>query len=204
MHTSDMNILIFGDSIVWGVGDDKGGWAERLKNSETQNTIYPLGIPGDSSQDLLERFESEAQARLDYEDENLILIAIGTNDSYHFVKDQNCNVSLEKYAGNLARLAQKAKEYNSKIAFLGLTPLNDALLNPVPWKPDKFYKLEFVEEYNQELKNFCNQNNLPFIDVMDKFMQKDWRNMLSDGLHPNPEGHQLLFEIVKEFLNKSS
>ena len=64
------SILAFGDSITYGLGATRYiGWAEQLKKyfqTEEYNYLYNLGIPGDTSADLLERIEIEANARIDY------------------------------------------------------------------------------------------------------------------------------------------
>ena len=83
-------ILIFGDSITWGAWDEEGGWAQRFKkeidkkaitaNFTSYHSVYNLGISGDNTNDLLERFESETQRRLDEGEEAIILFAIGIND----------------------------------------------------------------------------------------------------------------------------
>ena len=88
-------ILVFGDSISYGKWDKEGGFVQRMKNfldeetlskSENEHTIYNLGVSGNTTEDLLERFEFETKQRLKEDDEELIFIfAIGVNDS-QFIK----------------------------------------------------------------------------------------------------------------------
>src|SRR5476651_375488 len=99
-------ILIFGDSITWGaVDEDGGGWAQRIKQYVDKKTltpgyassVYVLGVSGDTTEDLLKRFNSEVQSRLDDESNLMIVFAIGTNDSYIEIKSQENQVSKETF-----------------------------------------------------------------------------------------------------------
>jgi lysophospholipase L1-like esterase len=54
-------ICVFGDSITWGAYDpERGGWVNRLRNDLEKKEIesYNLGISGDTTADLLKRFNS--------------------------------------------------------------------------------------------------------------------------------------------------
>ncbi|MGC9310458.1 MAG: SGNH/GDSL hydrolase family protein [Candidatus Aenigmatarchaeota archaeon] len=66
-------ILIFGDSIVFGLWDKQGGWANRLRKELDESArgdpnrhiqLYNLGIAGDTSIDVLERCENEILQRI--------------------------------------------------------------------------------------------------------------------------------------------
>jgi len=61
------------------------------------------------------------------------------------------------------------------------------------------YKNKDVIEYSQIIKEFCDKNNLPFIDIYDILNMDD----LEDGLHPNSIGHEKIFQKVKDFLIKN-
>src|SRR3954471_6815864 len=86
-----MTFLIFGTSITWGAWDSAGGWAQRLKSFADHNTIssnfiydnpiYCLGISGETSTDLVERFDLEMNARIAKEESVVVIIEIGINDS---------------------------------------------------------------------------------------------------------------------------
>jgi lysophospholipase L1-like esterase len=81
-----MEILCFGDSITFGEGDGKG-WTGRIKEwfegTDSKRRVYNLGIPGETSTDLIKRFDSECKARVnpnEASDNYIIFIAIGAND----------------------------------------------------------------------------------------------------------------------------
>lgn len=204
-----MNLLIFGSSITWGAWDKEGGWAQRLKsycdnkaieaNFDNYTAVYCLGVSGDKTTDLLERFDTEVKARIDEEEKTLILIEIGINDSQFVLEENQHRVSPEEYRKNLLTLINKSKQYEASLIFIGLTPV-DLRVDPTPWTPGKTYRLEFVKKYEEILKEVSREQNIPLIEVMSKFPEERYQELLVDGLHPSTEGHRIIFEEVKKYL----
>ena len=197
-----MNICIFGDSITWGAYDPQnGGWVNRLKNyfekQGEDNDVYNLGVSGDSTTDLFERIEIETKSR----EANLIIFAIGVNDA-QFIHSTNSNrISDGDFESNIKKLFEIAKEFTSKIIFIGLTPVDETKTKPIPWNTDKTYTNERIKKFDQIIENFCLKNNLKFIPINDLLNNDD----LIDGLHPNTQGHIKIFDRVKpeiEFVAK--
>lgn len=81
---------MFGHSITQGFWDTEGGWVQRLRKfldekslkqpEEYYFEVYNLGVSGNDSRQLLDRFDDELEARLFDEDETLIIFQIGAND----------------------------------------------------------------------------------------------------------------------------
>lgn len=199
-------ILIFGDSIVFGNWDAiGGGWADRLKqycmkkeleNPELDYSVYNLGISGDSTGNLLERFEFEAKQRIYNKEETTVIFAIGLNDS----QIGSIGISPEKFRKNIGKLIEAAGGYSSKIIFVGLIPVDELKTNPISWDENMFYKNERIEKYDEIIKSICRENNIYFIDMLGEFSKLDYKKLLEDGLHPNSAGHKKMFEIVRDFL----
>ncbi|SRR6056297_1535021 len=193
-------ICVFGDSITWGSSDSEaGGWVARLRNyfekSNFDIEIYNCGVSGNNTNDLLQRFKKEAEAR----EPDIVIFAIGTNDSQYINSKDNPRVDREKFKSNLAELAGQAREFTDKIIFVGLTKVDESKTAPIPWDETKFYDKDNVSKYNSEIEKFCQENNLEFIDMFDLLEEKD----LADGLHPGPEGHEKMFLRVKDILQKN-
>lgn len=205
-----MNIIIFGDSIAFGEWDKEGGWAARLRkytdqkvidtNFETYISIYNAGISGDTTETLLLRFENELKARFDAEDQNSIIIAIGINDSQVSVKEGSNLVFPEVFKSNLEKLISISKKYTQKIIFVGLTPVDEEKVNPMPWKVTHSYLQREVKKYNQMVKDICDENKIEFINLLPAFLEKDFKSLLIDGVHPNTQGHELMYGIIKVYL----
>ncbi|MBI4147431.1 hypothetical protein HY494_02145 [Candidatus Woesearchaeota archaeon] len=192
------SICIFGDSITLGVNDpEKGGWADQLKfylRKKNFIATYNLGISGDNSDDLLERLEAECVAR----EPNLILIAIGTNDSQYVHSKNNPRISLAKFQENLAALMKKAKRFTEKVVFVGLTKVDESKTMPVPWNLIAYYDNENIKAYNSAIETFCKKNKIFFIPLIENLKKEE----LDDGLHPNNQGHAKMFKKVKSFLEE--
>jgi len=196
----EKTINIFGDSITWGACDEIGGWANRLRNylSEDQVNylkVYNLGVSGDNTEKLLERFLSENETR----NPDTIVIAIGINDSQYINSKENPRVTLQKFEKNLLELIAQAKKFTKEIIFIGITNVDEARVMPIQWDETKFYDNENIAKYNTKIKEISEKEKILFIEVFDLLNESD----LEDGLHPNSIGHEKIFLRVKDFLAKN-
>lgn len=194
-----MNICIFGDSITWGVNDyEKGGWAERLKTYYIERHgnvyIYNLGISGDNTGDLVRRFKVEAKER----EPNLIIFAIGINDSQYIQQRGNYRVLPAEFQKNLSQLVGDAKKLTDKIVFLGLTEVDESKTMPIPWNHEKYYDNESIKRYDKMVEDFCGENDARYVSMKGVVST----NELEDGLHPNAVGHENMFRAVLRELDE--
>lgn len=207
-----MRILAFGDSVTLGMWDyESGGWVNRIaralgatsrKNPEDDpTTIYNLGVSGNSSREILERFENEVKYRLREEQEIVIIIATGINDSWFINKEKRTNVSETDFRANLQKLADIAKKYSTKIFFVGINPVDESRVNPISWRPELSYKNELVGKYDAIIREIGEKNHVDFIDIMSEFKKRDYVLLLEDGAHPNSTGHKVIFEIIHKHLS---
>lgn len=196
------NILIFGDSITWGAVDTKGGWAQRVKNESGENIVYILGISGDDSNGLLKRLEQEALIRLDEENQTALIIAIGINDSQIELQNNTNKIPVEDFRKNLNEIIQRGKKIANQIIVLGISPVNESKVKPMPWKITHGYTNEQIKKYNKIIYETAKENDVDFIDVCNKFLKEDYKTLLFDGLHPNDKGHELIYFLVKDNLRR--
>jgi len=206
-------ILVFGDSISYGAWDKEGGWVQRLRKfldekhllePEFYYMTYNLGVSGDTTKELLERFEFETKPRLNEIEDIILMFSIGINDSLFVNKDNKFLISQEIFQQNIEKLITLAKKYSKKIIFLGLNPVDQSKVDPLPWRTEVSYKEENVEKYNEILKSVCNENEIHFIEILEKLKSTNYKELLYDGVHPNSEGHKKIFEIVKDYLIKNN
>jgi lysophospholipase L1-like esterase len=197
-------ILIFGDSVAYGAWDKEGGWVQRLrkfldkqniKNIPNFTLIYNLSVSGDTTEDIIIRFDIESKAYLKNENAHLIIFSIGSNDSRYINKKPAVNP--EKFRKNIIELIKNAKKHTTTIIFVGLTPIYPAF---VQWSKTETYRMEDIQKYDQIIKSVCKESDTHFIEIFDEFQKVDYKKLLEDGVHPNSEGHQKIFEIVKDFL----
>ena len=204
-----MRVLVFGDSIVQGFWDREGGWVQRLRVfyddlqiadlSRDEPTVFNLGISGDTTKNVLQRFVQETEARKWPGEEFVFVFAIGTNDSLAHARDYES--SPEIYADQLKELVSKASKFSAKKLFVGLTSINEKLTNPYMYSlTGKKYTNARIWEFETILRKFCDNNRLPLVKIFEKFKSRD--DLLADGLHPNDEGHKLIAGLVLPELKK--
>lgn len=210
-------IFFIGDSITTGAWDDQGGWANRLISQimakamddlENPNAFYclpyNLGVSGDTIADILPRFKKEVAARCDTDNKSekiQIVFAVGINDSTYLVKENKPRFSDKKFQNNLDKLIKKAKKITNNISFIGLLPVDDALLDPIPWAIEKAYANRYVEKFEAMIENRCQTNDIPFLPMYERWLNMpDYKDHLIDGVHPNTKGHALMAQEIGDFL----
>ncbi len=193
------SICVFGDSIVWGASDEEmGGWVERLRTLFLRGNdieVYNLGISGNNTEKLIKRFEDEAK----YRGADILIFSIGTNDSQYIESKNNPRVSLKKFKKNIEYLIKKSRKITNKIIFIGLIKVDESKTMPVPWSDEKkYYDNENILKYNSVISEVCLEKNVYFLDIYNFLNNDD----LDDGLHPNSNGHNKIFEKVRDYLNE--
>ncbi|MBN1376847.1 hypothetical protein JW949_00780 [Candidatus Woesearchaeota archaeon] len=204
-------ILVFGDSIAYGAWDEEGGWVERLKkfihkrnmnkDNDEYDEVFNFSVGGEDTGDVLNRFEEETSTIINEDEECIIIFAIGTNDSHFYHNENRLQVKPEQFKKNIKKLISLAKNFSSKIIFINYTFVDESMTTL--YNDLNSYKNEYIQEYNNNLKEICAKNNVHFIDIYKIFVKKDYKKLLYDGLHPNSEGHKLIYETVKDFLIKN-
>ena len=209
-------ILVFGTSTTYGAWDTEGGWVQRLRkhldekqlaNENLYYMVYNLGVDGNTSTDILERVEFETLQRtklLEKGEEVITILGAGTNDSIINNKTKKHHVSLEAYELKIKKIIALAKKNSTKILIVGAKPLDESKVNPIHWLKGHSYKNEHIEKYDKKLAEVCKKSDILFIDVYSKMTKiKGYEKLLPDGVHPNNEGHKLIFEIVRDALIKN-
>ena len=109
------HIFIFGDSITYGSWDKEGGWADRLKRFlhdkylKTRGDyclVYNLGVSGDTTKEVLKRFDFETKRRLDKKEENIFIFSIGANDASTYSDGKNL-VEIGEFENNIKQLIKR-------------------------------------------------------------------------------------------------
>lgn len=205
-------ILVFGDSIAYGAWDAEGGWVCRLRKYLDSKTLsgkgdsyyntYNLGVSGDTTANLLARFDAETTARIDEgESQNdlVVIFAIGINDPG--MQRAKAPDSPEEFQRNIEKLSKKAKALTGNVLFIGSHPVDETKTHPVFWDREMHYDNESIQRDNKIIKRVCAKNDALFIDLSKPF-GSSYKKLLEDGVHPNSEGHKLIYQTVRDFLIK--
>lgn len=199
-----MQIFCFGDSITWGSWEKGGGWADRLKLSAYEYVeshpgqwieIYNLGISGDNTSGLRERFSNETSQRIEEGAEPVFIFAFGANDACFIPSQDAFRCPIEDFENNYRAVLAEAKKLSKTISLLTITPVNETL----PQKEDRVRKNEFVDKYNTVIQHIALEEGVDLIDVNHAYLDNDYPSLLGlDGLHPNANGHALIYELVQK------
>ncbi|MBU0707129.1 hypothetical protein KKG41_02020 [Patescibacteria group bacterium] len=198
------NILVFGDSGSYGAWDINGGWVQRLrqsldkeniKNLKNFTLVYNSSISGNTTKDVLDRFNTETKAYLNESKVCTIIFSIGINDSRKINNEHA--VSPDEFKKNVIELINRAKKHTPIIVFVGPVPIHPIF---VQWSKTETYDIKDIQNYGNIVKSACETNNVHFIELFDELLKIDHKELLQDELHYNTEGHKKIYELVKDFL----
>jgi lysophospholipase L1-like esterase len=206
-----MRVLVFGDSIAYGEYDSQGGWADRLKafyfekhvasgvEDAEAHSIFNVSIPGELVRPLTMRLPRETVTRRSvwgHESSFAFVFAVGLNDT--FVDDDGAPLSSpQQFMQDLEDLLAVARLFSQHILFVGMTPVDDSDARVQNYNCDRIWQFELT------LRLFVQKYSLPFVGLYEKLRQYNKEEyVFTDGLHPNDEGHRLIFDRVKPKLHK--
>ena len=177
------NYLFLGDSITDFYDLDKYYNELPVVNS---------GISGNTTDDILNDMKKRAYQ---YNPSKVFLL-IGTNDLIH-------NKSNEEIVEKVEKIIEEIKENRSKaeIYLQSIYPVNYKLS---PYMV-KNRKNDDIKEINEKLEDYCEDNDITYIDMYDLLKDKDDNfnsKYTKDGLHPNDDGYEVITKELKKYLDK--
>jgi len=182
----DLALVFLGASLVAGVGDPKGqGWVTRVvgrtQHPELELTAYNLGVRGNTSADLLTRWENEVPSRWVGRTERRVVVSVGTADVIQ-------GITLARHRLNLANLLDDA----------ATTGVGTFVVSPPPTDdPEVNERLEVLVDAQADV---CSRRGVPFVDCYAPLAAHDqWRTDLAASRvahHPGQAGYGLIAWLV--------
>lgn len=182
-----MKIGVWGDSIVYGGGDETGlGWVGLLRNYyyEKDYTVYKQGVCGDTTKELLKRFETELHSS----NPDIVVFAIGINDSEIFSKGGGSVTHEQDFKKNIQTLISIAQQKTEKIIVIGLTDVDFEVKEIAMW-----FSAENIRRYDSCLEEVAKEMHVTYITMRHAL---DVQADLVDGIHPNAEGYKKMFTTI--------
>jgi acyl-CoA thioesterase I len=181
----DVRLVVVGDSFVAGVGDPKAlGWVGRVvarsQSPDLALTPYNLGVRGDSSADVLERWREESARRFAPGSEHRLVLGVGHGDV-------NQGLSTARSRLNLANVLDDAAAYNIPTLVVGPAPMLDSSFDE---------RLRVVADAQADV---CSRRGVPFVDCFEPLLRHEqWQSDLAtgDGVHPGQAGYGLIAWLV--------
>ncbi len=202
MALAPQQLVIIGDSGVYGWGDrDGGGWSERLRKNwmilKEAPIIYSLGIRGDGLEKVAKRWKKEwgSRGELRRKVPDALLLSIGLNDTARIGRpDGRPQLSAEAYRFGLRQLLKEIKSETFTM-MMGLTPVNEEYM---PFADCLWYSNESIEIYEAQIEKACLDVGVPFLPLYQKMIrEKDWQSWIEpDGIHLNSKGHEWIYKKI--------
>jgi lysophospholipase L1-like esterase len=98
---------------------------------------------------------------------------------------------------NLEQVIGKTLAISKKILVVNILPIVEKM-NSSP-RNGKIRLNKYMDEYNSVLQELADRFKLQLIDINSVFMKAGHEKLFipDDGLHPNDEGHQIMFETIR-------
>ncbi|MEU7648194.1 GDSL-type esterase/lipase family protein [Streptomyces huasconensis] len=187
-------IVIVGDSIAYGRCDPQGGWAARLAaahiaRNEAAHRVFNLAVPGAT----LTEADEQTPGLLAPRRPDTVLVAAGINDfALPLTGSHTPGGGSARVADHLDSLAATALRHNARLVVLGPAWVDEA-------RTRDYEGLRFTEAralaLRESLKAWCDANHVDHVDLWEPL--RGHPELLEDGLHPTPEGHQVLYQRLE-------
>ncbi len=182
----EISIVFIGDSFVAGVGDPKAlGWVGRvIARTEIGDGVlahYNLGIPGETSGGVAERWQTEGRRRLDGSGERRLVVQVGQSDV-------TAGTSIARQRLNLANILDEASSQGVAAFVVGPPPSADPAMN------------EALGQVVEAQRDVCDRRGVVFVDAFTPLAgHEQWESDIAssaDGVHPGQAGYGLIAWLV--------
>lgn len=201
-------IVFAGDSVTDAdrarpIGEAGGlgnGYVRTIENF--LNVFYPerlmrvtnMGVSGNTSKDLLARFDTDVVAL----HPTYVVICIGFNDvwrQFDLPWAAGDHVLLGEYEQNLRSMLKKCKD-------AGIQPM---FMTPYYLEPNKQDAMRMrMDEYGAKMKEIAKESGVPCIDLQtafDRLLQYRYpASIVWDRIHPGPIGSMLIADEFLKFI----
>lgn len=182
MNTYGKKIVILGDSLTEGYGVAKEFayptlLEKKLQEKFPKTKVINAGTSGATSAIAVNSLKWQLKGKPD-----MVLLALGANDGLRGLK-------VESTKKNLAAAIKLLKKNKIKIVLVGMK---------LPFNYGQEYRLSFEKMYEELAKEYSTLY-LPFLL---KGVGGIKKLNISDGIHPNEEGHKIIAKTVYDFLVK--
>lgn len=179
------NYVFLGDSItsIYNLND-------VFKNENIVNS----GVSGNRVENILDNLYDRVYR---YNPSDVIILVGVNNFLYENSSSDYVTKSIKKIVSEIHK-----KLPNCNIYIQSIYPTNDK------WKkehndsvPDESILKEKILKINKNIKKYCKENKITYINVHDSLVNKDGyldNKYTNDGLHPNEKGYEIITKIIKK------
>lgn len=183
-------VFFCGDSHTLGSGDPEArGWVGRVAATAIAAGIplapYNLGVGGETSVEVADRWRREVALRLRDESDPRAVFAFGANDAAQW--DDTPRVSQAESLASLEGALDGAEELGMRSFVIGPAAIDDEEAN------------ERIVELSDAFAEVCDRRGVPFAPLVDTLRRSEtWRRELAagDGAHPGAAGYEEMARLV--------
>ena len=181
------------DRVVFMGNSITEGWSNFDKDFFINNPFVNRGIGGQTTPQMLIRFKPDVVNL----NPKAVVILAGIND----IAENTGPVTIENIAENIISMAEIAKANEIKVFICSTLPAID-----FPWSPGMEPGPKVIK-LNSILKNYCNSNNIPYVDYFSAMSDEKGGlkvpeyTTADDLVHPNLAGYKVMEKIILKALN---
>ncbi len=210
-----IQVFLLGDSFVYGVGAEDGGWGDLIKKYFHKKMyffggigekyeIYNFGKPGEGI-DFIEKTFKQQLEQYGRDGEIIAVISVGTNDIKAKDTPENFGMAISDFLNKLSEFVDFLVDKNIKVFLVGTGFFDETKSNPriSPITGIKsFFTNERQNDFLGGLEKLCEDKNISFVDI--GIDEKEWKEkyLYIDGVHPNQEGHNFIAGKVLDKLGE--
>lgn len=198
-----IRICFVGDSLTLGTGDAAAlGWPGRVVQREAEAgheiSLYNLGIRGDTTALIKQRWRRECEARLPEIHQRALVFSFGVNDAAA-QNDGSLRVAPEESLKNAEEIIAEAKAWLPTL-WIGPTPIDP---ERQPYQSAVGLKFTYdnarIAGLSDAFAQIAGRLDVPYLDLFTPLSASDaWSAsfQLEDGVHPTQSGYGMMAERV--------
>jgi lysophospholipase L1-like esterase len=206
-------IVCIGASTTYGVGGSKGGWPDLLKSELHQLMygednlgelceIYSIGVPGAVISDMVDRTELLLKTIRKPNRKMVSILQGGSNNAKAVDSPDNFISTPEEYRQELSHFLQLIKRNSDEAICMGLFPMDQEKVMPKVSAIDGkkvYFPNERIALFEKVLQEVVGELKIEFVPMFEKAVTINWTQdyQYVDGIHPNDNGHQWLYDQIK-------
>ncbi|MGI2906367.1 GDSL-type esterase/lipase family protein [Tolypothrix sp. VBCCA 56010] len=191
----EIRICFLGESFVNGIGDPEYlGWTGRICANTSQKayhiTHYNLGVRGETSRYLKQRWLKETSYRLPKEFDGRVVFSFGVNDTGLMGSKQG--IELQESIENTRTILSEAKQFYP-VLMVGPPPCGDV---------EQEQRNQKLANLSQQFALVCRELDIPYLDVFSTLVKSSvWlaEAKANDGAHPGTAGYTEFAAIVQNW-----
>ncbi|MBR2452463.1 MAG: SGNH/GDSL hydrolase family protein [Clostridia bacterium] len=194
-----------GEPIVEGFARNKDGycWAKQFKEhmeAQFDCTVTNNACTGTNIEFVIDNFEQLVDA-----DDDIVICTIGTNNRHQYFTDlpkRTKHEHMKIFYGNIIKLYNKFAEMKKDVIFVANIPASAENEKD----KDNFWRIFHMNDVNDLYMKASTVCGFPFISMYSRFMEYcelkgiAVDSLLSDGLHPNDKGYDVMFKLILDEL----